>query len=201
MERRMVAILAADAVAYSRLMAQDEESTLRTLVAYVATMSELIAEHAGRIFGSAGDSLIAEFASPVQCVRTAVAIQRALQRRNADLPAERRMEFRIGVNLGDVMAKGDDLLGDAVNIASRLQEIAAPNEICISGSVHEHIAGKLSFPIASIGERHLKNMPRPARVYKVDWRLDDPSTRGTLSQWRPWRSRTSRRSRCFRFST
>ena len=175
MDRRLVTILAADAVGFSRLMAEDEEATSRTLEAYHATIAELIDEHGGRIFGSAGDSVVAEFPSPVQSVRTAVAIQRALSRRNADLAPGRRMEFRIGVNLGDVMTKGEDLLGDAVNIASRLQELAAPGEICISRSVREHIGGKLSFPLARIGERTLKNIPRPIEVHKVDWRLENPT--------------------------
>src|SRR5262245_32948514 len=104
MERRLAAILAADVVGYSRLMATDEEGTLRTLAAYRATIADLVAEHAGRIFGTAGDSLVVEFASAVQAVRSAVAIQRALKRHNEDRPLERRMEFRIGINLGDVIA-------------------------------------------------------------------------------------------------
>jgi class 3 adenylate cyclase len=105
---------------YSRLMTVDEEGTLRTLAAYRSTISDLVSEHRGRIFGTAGDSVIAEFGSAVQAVRSAVAIQRALHRRNADLPQDRRMEFRIGINLGDVMAEGQDLLGDGVNVAARL---------------------------------------------------------------------------------
>ena len=142
MERRLAAILAADVAGYSRLMAEDEEATLRTLGAYRDTIANLVSEHSGRVFGSAGDSVIIEFASPVQAVRTAVAIQRALNRRNADLPQGRRMEFRIGINLGDVMAEGDDLLGDGVNVAARLQEAAATNGICISGAVRDQIEGK-----------------------------------------------------------
>src|SRR5215475_9685134 len=121
-KRRLAAILAADVAGYSRMVAEDEEGTLRTLGAYRTTLGDLIAEHGGRIFGTAGDSVIAEFASAVQAVRAAVAIQRALQRRNADLPVARRLEFRIGLNLGDVVVEGTDLLGDGVNIAARLQE-------------------------------------------------------------------------------
>src|SRR5499425_1700803 len=135
MERKLAAILAADVAGSSPMVAEDEEATLRTLGAYRTTIGDLIAEHGGRIFGTAGDSVIAEFASAVQSVRAAVAIQRALQRRNADLPVARRLEFRIGLNLGDVVAAGDDLLGDSVNIAARLQEIAAPTGICLSGAV------------------------------------------------------------------
>jgi adenylate cyclase len=110
-ERRLAAILAADVAGYSRLMGADEEATLRTLDAYRRAMSDLISEHAGWIFGEAGDSVIAEFSSPVQAVRAAVAIQRALHRHNADLPSDKRMEFRIGLNLGDVMVDSDNLLG------------------------------------------------------------------------------------------
>jgi TolB-like protein len=181
MERRLAAILAADVAGYSRLMAEDEEATLRTLSAYCDTIANLVSEHSGRVFGSAGDSVIAEFASPVQAVRTAVAIQRALSRRNADLPQGRRMEFRIGINLGDVMAEGDDLLGDGVNVAARLQEAAAPNGICISGAVRDQIEGKVTFPIASLGERSLKNIPRPVQTHRVDWRREDASASGVLA--------------------
>jgi adenylate cyclase len=174
-QRRLAAILAADVAGYSRMVAEDEEATLRTLAAYRATIGDLIAEHGGRIFGTAGDSVIAEFASAVQSVRAAVAIQRALQRRNADLPQGRRLEFRIGINLGDVVAEGDDLLGDGVNIAARLQEVAAPAGICLSGAVRDQIAGKLDFPLAALGERPLKNIPRQVPVYRVDWGADAPA--------------------------
>src|SRR5262249_20787186 len=120
--RRLAAILAADVAGYSRMVAEDEEGTLRTLGAYRGIIADLVAEHGGRIFGTAGDSVMAEFASAVQAVRAAVAMQLALQRRNADLPHGKRMEFRIGINLGDVVAQGDDLLGDGINVAARLQE-------------------------------------------------------------------------------
>jgi adenylate cyclase len=179
-ERKLAAILAADVAGYSRLMAEDEEATLQTLGAYRETIDSLVSEHGGRVFGSAGDSVVAEFASPVQAVRTAVAIQRALKRRNADLPQGRRMEFRIGINLGDVMAEGEDLLGDGVNVAARLQEAAAPSGICISGAMRDQIEGKVSFPIASLGERALKNIPRPVPIHRVDWRRADASSSGVL---------------------
>ena len=126
--RRLAAILAADVAGYSCLMAADEEATLRTLDAYRRTISDLISEHAGRIFGSAGDSVIAEFNSPVQSVRAAVAIQRALHRHNADLPDDRRMEFRIGVNLGDVMVDSDNLLGDATEYIDQCRGLARSGE-------------------------------------------------------------------------
>ena len=163
-------ILAADVAGYSRLVAQDEEGTLATLDTYCAAIRELIAEHGGRTFGSAGDSVIAEFPSAVQAVRAAVAIQRALHRRNADLAEDRRMEFRIGLSIGDVVVKGDDLLGDGVNVAARLQGMAQPAGICISGALREQIEGKLDFPLVSLGERSLKNIPRPVAVHGVDWR-------------------------------
>ena len=180
-QRRLAAILAADVAGYSRMVAQDEEGTLRTLRAYRALIGDLIAEHGGRIFGTAGDSVVAEFASAVQAVRAAVANQRALQRRNADLPAGRRMEFRIGINLGDVVAEGEDLLGDGVNIAARLQEVAAPAGICLSGAVREQIEGKLDFPLAALGERTLKNIPRPVAVYQVDWGVEVPTAANVLN--------------------
>jgi adenylate cyclase len=179
--RRLAAILAADVAGYSRLMAADEEATLRTLDAYRRTISDLIAEHAGRIFGSAGDSVIAEFSSPVQAVRAAVAIQRALHRHNADLPNDRRMEFRIGLNLGDVMVDSDNLFGDGVNVAARLEGVAEPGGICISGAMRDQIEGKLNFPLVSIGQRSLKNITRPVSVYSVDWRPEHPVAAGVLS--------------------
>jgi TolB-like protein/class 3 adenylate cyclase/Tfp pilus assembly protein PilF len=167
--RRLAAILAADVVAYSRLVAEDEDGTLRTLAAYRAAIVDLVREHGGRIFGTAGDSVIVEFASAVQSVRAAVAIQRALQRHNADLPPTKRLEYRIGINVGDVIAEGDDLLGDGVNVAARLQEVASPAGICISGAVREQTEGKLEFHFASLGKRALKNIPRQVAVYNVDW--------------------------------
>ena len=124
--------------------------------------------------------MIAEFNSPVQSVRAAVAIQRALHRHNADLPGDRRMEFRIGVNLGDVMVDGDNLLGDGVNVAARLEGVADPGGICISGAVRDQIEGKLNFPLISIGQRTLKNISRPVSVYAVDWRPEHPVASGVL---------------------
>jgi TolB-like protein/class 3 adenylate cyclase len=167
--RRLAAILSADIAGYSRLVAEDEEATLRTLAAYRAAIADLVVEHGGRIFGTAGDSVVVEFPSAVNSVRAGVAIQRALERHNADLPKGRRMEFRIGINLGDVVAQGDDLLGDGVNVAARLQEIAAPASICISGAILEQIQGKLNFSVAPLGERSLKNIPRQVSAYRVDW--------------------------------
>ena len=179
--RRLAAIVSADVAGYSRLMAEDEEATLRTLKAYRGVITELITEHSGRVFATAGDSVIAEFGSAVQAVRSAVAIQRSLHRHNTDLPQGRRMEFRIGVNLGDVMAEGEDLLGDGINVAARLQGVASPGGICISGSVRDQIEGKLHFALTPLGERSLKNIPRAVPVYAVDWRLEDPIATGVLA--------------------
>lgn len=179
-ERRLAAILAADVAGYSRLMGADEEATLRTLDAYRRTISDLVSEHAGRIFGGAGDSVIAEFGSAVQAVRAAVAIQRALDRHNADLPNDRRMEFRIGVNLGDVIVNGENLFGDGVNIAARLEGVAEPSGICITGAIRDQIEGKLNFPLIAIGQRSLKNISRPVPVYSVDWQLQHPAATGVL---------------------
>ncbi len=169
-KRRLAAILAADIAGYSRLMADNEEVTLRTLGEYRTAISDLAGEQGGRIFGTAGDSLVAEFASAVNAVLAGVAIQRALKRRNTALPDASRMEFRIGITVGDVVVEGNDLLGDGVNVASRIQEIADPGGICISGSVFEQIEGKLlQLALTPMGERALKNMPRPIPVFRVEW--------------------------------
>jgi adenylate cyclase len=178
--RRLAAILAADVVGYSRLMATDEEGTLATLSTYRGIIDGLVAEHQGRIFGSAGDSVIAEFKSAVQAVRCAVAIQRAMHRRNADLPDGQRMELRIGVNLGDIMVENDNLFGDGVNVAARLEEVAQPADIYISGAVRDQIDGKVSFAMAGLGERNLKNIRRPVAIYRVDWRLEEARASGVF---------------------
>lgn len=180
MERKLAVILAGDVAGYSRLVATNEEEALATLATYNATIGDLVSEHGGRIFGSAGDSVVAEFQSAVQGVRAAVAIQRALHRRNADLPTDRRMEFRLGLNLGDVVVSGGNLLGDGVNVAARLQEVALPAGICISGAVRDQIEGKLDFPMVRMGDRTLKNIPRPVPVHRVHWGREDPVEAGAL---------------------
>ena len=168
-ERRLAAILAADVAGYSRLMGADEEGTLKTLTLYRGVITQLIEEHQGRIVATAGDSVLAEFGSAVQAVRSAVAVQRALDRRNADLEEARRMQFRIGINVGDVMVQGSDLLGDGVNIAARLEQIAKPGSILVSGTVWDQIEGKLSFPCTYAGEQTAKNIARPVHTYQVTW--------------------------------
>ncbi|MEI2302243.1 adenylate/guanylate cyclase domain-containing protein [Ensifer sp. MJa1] len=181
MDRKLAAILSADVSGFSRLAALDEEGTLRTLDLCRGRIAELVGEHGGRIFGSAGDGFVAEFPSAVRAVRCSVEIQRRLFSLSQDLPADRRLEFRIGVNLGDVVVSGDDLLGDGVNIAARMQEIAAPSGICISASVREHLDGKVPFALTSLGERNLKNIPRPIFVFRVDWQQEAPVDGGILS--------------------
>ena len=172
--RRLAVILAADIVGYSRLMALDEDGTVQTLATYQEVIAALVAEHQGRIFNLAGDGIMAEFASAVQAVRCAVAIQRMAARRNGDLSEDRRVEFRIGLNLGDVVARGDDLLGDGVNVAARLQAHAEPEEICISAAVREQIEGKVAFACTSRGEHSLKHIARPIHIYAIDWALQAP---------------------------
>ncbi len=167
LQRRIAAILAADVVGYSRLMGKDEETTLATLKAYRAVIDGLIAHHAGRIFGSAGDSVIAEFASPVEAVRCATEIQLELGKRNADLPEASRMRFRIGINLGDVVVDGDNLMGDGVNIAARLESMSAPGGICISEAIHAQVRDRLSLDFLDLGEHRMKNIARPVRAYRV----------------------------------
>ena len=167
-KRRLTAILAADAVNYSRHMGEDEEGTLRQLAAHRAVIDRIIEAHEGRIVGTAGDSVLAEFASPVQAVRCAVEIQEGVHTRNETLPVAQRLDFRIGVNLGDVMIDGADILGDGVNVAARLESIAEPGGICISSSVYDQVAGKLSLGFVDLGERSLKNIARPIRVYQFD---------------------------------
>ena len=168
-ERRLAAILAADVAGYSRLMGADEEGTLKTLTLYRGVITQFVEEHQGRVVDAVGDSMLAEFGSAVQAVRSAVAIQRALDRRNADLEEARRMRFRIGINVGDVMVQGSDLLGDGVNIAARLEQMAEPGSILVSAAVWEQIDGKLSFPCTYVGEQTAKNIARPVRTYRVGW--------------------------------
>jgi len=166
-KRRLTAILAADAVGYSARMAENEERALRTLQGHRRLIDSLIADHGGRIVGTAGDSVLAEFGSSVEAVRCAVEIQESLATRNDSLPAPERMQFRIGINLGDVIVDGADILGDGVNVASRLESIADPGGVCIASSVFDQISGKLNLGFEDIGERSLKNIGRPVRAYRL----------------------------------
>jgi len=181
MDRKLAAILSADVAGFSRLAALDEEGTLGALNVCRNRIAEVVKEHGGRIFGTAGDGFVAEFPSAVQAVRCSVEIQRRLFSTLEDRPPDRRLEFRIGINLGDVVVAGDDLLGDGVNIAARVQEIAAPSGICISASVREHLDGKVPFPLISLGDRNLKNIPRPIFVFGVDWQQETSVEGGIAS--------------------
>jgi adenylate cyclase len=167
MERRLAAILCADVYGYSRLMGEDEEATLRTLSAYRKIIDSLIDSHRGRFVNSAGDSVLAEFSSVVEAVNCAVEIQTGLKAKNIALPPERRMEFRIGVNLGDVMIEGEQIYGDGVNVAARLESLAEPGGICVSRTVHENIRNKLPLKFEDLGEQHVKNIAEPVHVWRV----------------------------------
>ena len=164
-ERRLATILAADAVGYSALMAQDEEGTVHTLQSHREVIDNLITRHAGRIFNTAGDAVIAEFGSVVEAVRCAISIQDELRVRNAELIAEKKLLFRIGINVGDVLVDGENLLGDGVNIAARLEGIAQPGGICISGSTFEQVKNKLSIGFDDLGLQNVKNIPEPVAAF------------------------------------
>ncbi len=166
--RRLAAILAADMVGFSRAMGEDEEGTLARLkLLRTELIDPKVAEHGGRIFKTMGDGILIEFDSAVAAVRNAVEIQRAIGRRNAEMPEGKRIIFRMGVNLGDVIAEGDDILGDGVNIAARLEGIAEPGGVCISGAVFDQVAGKVDYDFEDIGEPALKNIDRAIRVYRL----------------------------------
>lgn len=167
LERKLVAILAADVEGYSRLMGFDEEGTLETLSAFRTIIDTLIARHGGRICGTAGDSVLAEFASVSAAAQCSIEIQRRLARANQDLPEERRMRFRIGVNVGDVMVKNGDIFGDGVNIATRLESLAEPGGICISRGVHDHVMRKANYRFEDLGEKSVKNIAQPIRVFRL----------------------------------
>jgi adenylate cyclase len=166
-QRHLAAIFAADVEAYSRLMNTDEVGTLRTLTAHREIMDRLIDEHGGRIANTAGDSVLAEFPSAVEAVQAAVEVQERLRTANAALPEDRQVRFRIGVHVGDVMVKGRDLFGDGVNIAARLQAIAEPGGMCISGSAHEYVRKTLSLAYDDLGPRQVKNIAEPVRAFTV----------------------------------
>jgi adenylate cyclase len=167
LERKLTAILCADVYGYSRLMGQNEEATLHTLSAYRKIIGSHIQNHRGRFVSSAGDSILADFASVVETVNCAVETQSALKAENASLPPERRMEFRIGVNSGDVMVEGEQIYGDGVNVAARLESLADPGGICISATVHDQVKGKLTLSYQDLGKQQVKNIAEPVRVWRV----------------------------------
>jgi class 3 adenylate cyclase len=170
-KRKLSAIFSADVAGYSRLMGEDEAATVRTLEAYKEIMFSLIKQHRGRVIDSPGDNLLAEFASVVDAVQCAVAVQKELEARNADLPETRKMRFRIGINLGDVIEEGDRIYGDGVNIAARLESCADPGGICVSKTAFDHIETKLPLGYEFLGEQQVKNIAKPVGAYRV---LMDP---------------------------
>src|SRR5262252_6150182 len=165
--RRLAAVLAADIAGYSRLMGADEVGTVQALRDHRAAADPLIAEHGGRIVKTTGDGLLIEFGSVVGAVECALGLQRLAAERNAGTPAERRMEWRIGIHIGDVLIEGDDILGDGVNIAARLEGIAEPGGICVSEDAFRQVRGKVEADFADLGEQSLKNIARLLRVYRV----------------------------------
>jgi adenylate cyclase len=175
-ERRLSAILAADVAGYSRLTGLDEEGTHAHLQGHLRSLVDpRIAQHRGRVVKNTGDGLLAEFSSVVDAVRCALDVQRGMAERNADVPPEKRIEFRIGINVGDIMIDRGDIFGDGVNVAARLEGLAEPGGICVSGRVQEDVRGKLDIPFEDAGEQQLKNIARPVRVYRV--LLDGPKAR------------------------
>ncbi len=166
-ERKLAAILSADVVGYSRLMAEDEAGTIRTLTAYREQIGTLVREHRGRVVDSPGDNLLAEFPTALDAVQAAVEIQRVIGARNEDLAPERRMEFRIGIHMGDVAVEGERIYGDGVNIAARLEGLAEPGGICISDMVRGQTQRKLALGYEDLGEQQVKNVPEPVRVHRV----------------------------------
>jgi adenylate cyclase len=164
-ERRLAAILAADVAGYSRLMGIDEEGTLSALKAYRRELIDpKIAEHRGRIVKTTGDGALVKFAGAVDSVRCALDLQRGTAARNADIPDDRRIEFRIGINVGDIINDEGDLYGDGVNVAARIESLAEPGMVCLSDSAYQQIRGKLSLDVADMGEKSLKNIAQPVRV-------------------------------------
>src|SRR5262252_7234343 len=165
--RKLAAILAADIAGYSRLMGLDEAGTAKALREHRAAIDPILAGHGGRIFKTTGDGVLVEFPSIVAAVESALALQKLMAERNADVPEDRRMLFRIGINLGDVLIEGDDVLGDGVNIAARLEGLAEPGGICISDDSYRQVRGKLDASFEDAGEQQLKNITRPVRIYRV----------------------------------
>ena len=166
-KRKLAAILSADVEGYSRLMREDEEATIRTLKAYRTAMTRLILQYRGRVVDSPGDNILAEFASAVDAVNCAVEMQRELAEKNAELPESRRMEFRIGVNVGDVVEEGERIYGDGVNIAARMEGLAEGGSICISGTAYDQVKHKLGLEYESLGDQEVKNIAEPMPAYRI----------------------------------
>ncbi len=191
--RRLTAIFSADVAGYSRLMGQDEAATVNTITLYRKVMADLISQHRGRIVDSPGDNVLAEFASVVDAAQCAVAVQKEIQSRNIELPDDRKMLFRIGINLGDIIEEGDRIYGDGVNIAARLESLADPGGICISKTAFDHIETKLPLGYEYIGEQSVKNIPKPVSAYKVimDPRVTRSGDFSIKVALPPWAKRTA----------
>lgn len=173
-ERKLAAIMVADVEGYSRQMHEDEEAALATLTAHRAVVDELVAQHNGRISGSAGDSVIAEFVSGVEAVNCAVAIQRSLYKANLGLAVDKRMEFRIGINVGDVISKNGDVYGDGVNVAARIEALAEPGGICVTRATRDSVRDKVEFRFDDLGEKQVKNISRPVRIFTLAFDRSEP---------------------------
>jgi DNA-binding response OmpR family regulator len=167
MQRQLKAILSADVKGYSRLMAEDELLTIHTLKSYRSLIASYIQDHFGRVVDASGDNILAEFGSVINAVQCAVEVQKDLSVKNARLPDHRKMQFRIGINLGDVVVERDRIYGDGVNIAARIEGMAEAGGVCVSGTVYDQIVDKLNLSYASMGEQTVKNIKKPVRVYRV----------------------------------
>jgi TolB-like protein/class 3 adenylate cyclase len=175
-ERKLAAILAADVAGYSRLMGADEEGTLAHLKAHRRELIDSkIAEHRGRVVKTTGDGILIEFPSVVEALSCAVEVQQGMAERNADVPEDKRITFRVGINLGDIIVEGEDIYGDGVNLAARLQELASPGGICVSRTVRNQVRDKVQFGFEDLGERTVKNIARPLRVFRVNWHVQGGS--------------------------
>jgi len=183
-ERRLTAILAADVAGYSRLTGMDEEGTHLQLKEHLRILVEpKIAEHRGRVVKNTGDGMLAEFVSVVDAMRCAVDLQRGMAERNADVPREKRIEFRIGINVGDIIIDSGDIFGDGVNVAARLESIAEPGGICISGAAYEQVRDKVPFAFTDKGEQSVKNIAHPVHVYALSAGGDAVSAGSPQACW------------------
>ncbi|CAB1061668.1 FIG140336: TPR domain protein [Olavius sp. associated proteobacterium Delta 1] len=190
-KRKLTAILSADVQGYSRLMGEDEGATVRTLTAYREVMTTIIHQHKGKVLDSPGDNLLAEFVSPVDAVQCAVAVQKEINARYEELPENRKMRFRIGINLGDVIEEKDRIYGDGVNIAARLESLADPGGIAISGTAFDNVRNNIDCGYQFLGEHTVKNIANPVRIYKV---LTEQASAGRViggNQFLGWMSRKS----------
>jgi adenylate cyclase len=181
MERKLSAILAADVAGYGRLLGVDEEGTLNALRSHREVVDGLISTHRGRVFSSASDSVVAEFPGAVEAINCAVEIQQEMDERNEPVPQDKRLEFRIGLNIGDAMAEGRKLLGDSVNIAARVQELAEPGGICVTRTVYSQAKHKVAVAFESLGQHHLKDIADPVSIYRV--LLDGTTWRPRILRW------------------